>query len=126
MSQANVEVVRRLFDGYRRGDYAEAAECLAGHVVYEIGQELRVRGREEVRAIWERWDELETVPEEFIDAGQKVLVTARPRPGQRNQVRGAPLRRLHLQRWSVRSQAGVQRVIRGHRGSGPRPLAADG
>jgi hypothetical protein len=37
------------------------------------------RGREEVLATWERWDatwdELETVPEEFIDAGQRVLVT---------------------------------------------------
>jgi len=79
MSQANVEVVRRLFDNYRSGDYAAAAECLAAHVVYEVGQELPARGREEVRAMWERWDgtwdELETVPEEFIDAGQRVLVT---------------------------------------------------
>jgi ketosteroid isomerase-like protein len=79
MSQANVEVVRRLFDCYRRGDYAAAAECLAAHVVYEVGQELPARGREEVRAMWERWDgtwdELETVPEEFIDAGHRVLVT---------------------------------------------------
>ena len=79
MSQANVEVVRRLFDSYRRRDYVEAAECLAAHVVYEVGQELPARGREEVRAMWERWDttwdELETVPEEFIDAGEQVLVT---------------------------------------------------
>jgi len=79
MSQTNVEVIRRLFDSYRRGDYAAAAACLAGHVVYEVGQELPARGREEVLAMWERWDgtwvELETVPEEFIDAGQQVLVT---------------------------------------------------
>lgn len=79
MSRANVEVIRRLFDSYRRGDYAEAAACLAAHVVYEVGQELPARGREEVRAMWERWDgtwdELETVPEEFIDAGKQVLVT---------------------------------------------------
>jgi ketosteroid isomerase-like protein len=79
MSQANVEVIRRLFDAYRRGDYAEAAECLAAHIVYEVGQELPARGREEVRAMWERWDstwdQLETVPEEFIDAGEQVLVT---------------------------------------------------
>jgi ketosteroid isomerase-like protein len=79
MSQANVEVVRRLFDSYRRGDYAEAAECLAAHVVYEVGQELPARGREEVLAMWERWDstwdELETVPEEFIGAEDHVLLT---------------------------------------------------
>jgi ketosteroid isomerase-like protein len=79
MSQANVEVVKRLFESYRRGDYAEAAACLAPDVVYEVGQELPLRGREEVRAMWERWDStwngLETVPEDFIDGGQHVLVT---------------------------------------------------
>ena len=79
MSQANVEVVKRLFECYRRGDYAEAAACLAPDVVYEVGQELPLRGREEVRAMWERWDStwdnLETVPEDFLDAGDQVLVT---------------------------------------------------
>ncbi len=79
MSQANVEVVKGLFESYRRGDYAEAAACLAPDVVYEVGQELPLRGREEVRAMWERWDStwdaLETVPEDFLDAGNQVLVT---------------------------------------------------
>jgi ketosteroid isomerase-like protein len=79
MSQSNVEVVRRLFERYACGDYAEAAACLAPDVVYEVGQELPARGRAEVRAMWERWDstwdDLETVPEEFTDAGDEVLVT---------------------------------------------------
>ena len=79
MSQANVEVVKRLFESYRRGDYAKAAACLAPDVVYQVGQELPLRGREEVRAMWERWDStwdgLDTVPEDFIDAGDQVLVT---------------------------------------------------
>lgn len=81
MSQANVEVVRKLFESYSRGDYAEAAECLAPDVVYEVGQELPALGRPAVRAMWERWDstwdELETVPEEFIDAGHHVVVTVK-------------------------------------------------
>jgi ketosteroid isomerase-like protein len=51
MSQANVDVVRRPFDSYRRLDYAEAAECLAPDVVYEVGQELPAHGREAVRAM---------------------------------------------------------------------------
>ena len=79
MSQANVEVVRRLFDLYSRGDYAAAAECLAPDVVYEVGQELPLAGRPAVRGMWERWDStwegLKTVPEEFVDAGDEVLVT---------------------------------------------------
>jgi uncharacterized protein len=81
MSQANVEVVRQLFESYERGDYAQAAEYLAPDVVYEVGQELPALGRAAVRAMWERWDstweELETVPEEFVDAGDHVLVTVR-------------------------------------------------
>ena len=79
MSQANVEVVKRLFEGYRRGDYAEAAACLAADVVYEVGQELPPRGRAEVRAMWERWDStwdgLETFRRISSTRGDQVLVT---------------------------------------------------
>lgn len=78
MSQENVEVVRLTFDAYNRGDYDGALELLAPDVVWEIGQELPARGREAVRAMWDRWEseweELKTVPEEFIDAGDKVVV----------------------------------------------------
>src|SRR5689334_13202986 len=81
MSDANVAVVRRLFDHYNRGDYAAAADCLDPDVVYEVGQELPLHGRAAVRAMWERWDstweELETVPEELVDEGDEVLVTVR-------------------------------------------------
>jgi ketosteroid isomerase-like protein len=79
MSRAHVEVVRRLFECYSRGDYAAAADCLDPEVVYETGQELPARGRAEVRAMWERWDstweEIATVPEELVDAGDHVLAT---------------------------------------------------
>lgn len=67
------------FETYRRGDYAEAVTCLAPDVVYEVGQEVAAPGPDAVRAMWERWEspweELETVPEEFIDAGHHVVVT---------------------------------------------------
>jgi ketosteroid isomerase-like protein len=79
MSRENVELVRRLFDTYNAGDYAAAAACLAPGVVYEVGQEVPAYGPDEVRAMWERWDgawdDMETVPEEFIDAGDHVVVT---------------------------------------------------
>jgi ketosteroid isomerase-like protein len=78
MSQENVEIVRRLFDTYRRGDHAEAVACLAPDVVYEVGQEVPAQGRDAVRAMWKRWEsdweELETIPKEFIDAGDHVVV----------------------------------------------------
>jgi len=78
MSRANVEVVRELIDAYLRGDYATAAGYLAPDVVYETGQEVPAHGPEAVKAMWERWEsdweELETTPSEFIDAGDQVLV----------------------------------------------------
>jgi ketosteroid isomerase-like protein len=81
MSRENVEVARRFFDTYRRGDHAGSLECLAPDVLYKVVQEAPARGREEVRAIWERWEAawevIETVPEEFIDAGDRVVVTVR-------------------------------------------------
>ncbi len=79
MPPGNVEVVRRLFETYSRGDYEEAASCLDPDVVYEVGQEMPALGRAAVRAMWERWDsawdEVEAVPEDFLDVGDHVVVT---------------------------------------------------
>ena len=79
MSQQNVEVVRRLFEAYNQGALDAALACLARDVVYETGQELAARGPDEVRAMWERWESdweaIATEPEEFVDAGDRVLVT---------------------------------------------------
>jgi ketosteroid isomerase-like protein len=81
MSQENVETVRKLFDAYLRGDYAEAMTYLASDVVYGVGQELPARGPDAVREMWERWesdwDALRTEPEEFVDAGDHVVVSVR-------------------------------------------------
>ena len=94
MSEQNVEIVREFFETYRRGDYGGSLACLSPDVVYEVAQEAPAHGRDAVRAIWERWesawDELEKIPEEFIDAGEHVVVTVRyngPGSEQRNRVR---------------------------------------
>ena len=50
MSLENIEVVRRLFETYSRGDYDAAVTCLAPGVVYEVGQEVPAFGPDEVRA----------------------------------------------------------------------------
>ena len=81
MSIDNMELVRRFFDTYCNGDYDGSLACLDPDVVYGVAQEAPARGRPAVRAIWERWessfDDLETVPEEFIDAGEHVVVRVR-------------------------------------------------
>ena len=81
MSVENMNLVRRFFDTYCRGDYDGSLACLDPDVIYGVAQEAPARGRPAVRAIWERWessfDDLETVPEEFIDAGEHVVVRVR-------------------------------------------------
>ena len=78
MSQENVERVRNSLDAYRRGDYDAASEWLAPDVVWEVGQELPAHGPKAVRDLWKRWDteweELETVADEILDAGDKVVL----------------------------------------------------
>jgi ketosteroid isomerase-like protein len=79
MSQENVELVRSALQAYVRGDHAGASAYLAPNVVWEIGQELPAHGPAAVRRMWKRWEseweELETVAEDFIDAGDNVVVT---------------------------------------------------
>jgi uncharacterized protein len=83
VSAENLERVREAIDAYRRGDYEAASAYLATDVVWEVGQELPARGPAAVREMWARWDsdwdELETVPEELIDAGDHVVVAMRYR-----------------------------------------------
>ena len=83
MSPDNVEIVRRSIEAYRRGDYAGASAYLAPDVEWSVGQELPARGPAAVREMWKRWDgeweELETVVEDVIDNGDKVVMTVRYR-----------------------------------------------
>ena len=79
MSQENVEIVRELVEAVQRGDFTEAVTHLAPDVAYIVSQEGPAHGPEAVRAMWERWEgeweETEMVHEEFIDAGDHVVVT---------------------------------------------------
>ena len=83
MSRENVDVVRKCFDAYVRGDYEEASACLAPDIVWEIDQELPALGPAAVRAVWARWDSdwetLEAVAEEYLDEGDGVLMAVRYR-----------------------------------------------
>jgi ketosteroid isomerase-like protein len=83
MSKENVEAARRCLEAYCRGDYDEASAYLAADVVWEVGQELPARGPAAVRDVWRRWDaeweEMETVAEEYIDAGDQLVVIVRYR-----------------------------------------------
>ncbi len=80
MSQENVEIVQRFYEAIHCGDEAEALSYLAPEVEYGVLQEGLAHGPDEVRAMWERWkgdweDGGKTAAEEYIDAGDRVVVT---------------------------------------------------
>ena len=81
MSQENVEAVRTFTEAYIRGDHIGAVAYLAPDVVYEVGQEVPARRPEEVLAKWRRWEadweRIELIPEEYIDAGDEVVLAVR-------------------------------------------------
>ena len=78
MSQENVDVVRSFTEAYLRGDHVRAVSYLAPDVVYEVGQELPARRPDELLAMWKRWEadweRIELTPEEYIDAGDQVVL----------------------------------------------------
>ncbi len=79
MSQENVEIVRQAFASYMNGDVATAVAHHADDVVFNPAEEPLMQGRDAVLAYIERWEEpwedYETEAEEFIDAGDRVVVT---------------------------------------------------
>ncbi len=79
MSQENVEIVRKAFQAYARGDLGEMLANLDPDITWSPAEEAPTHGPNAVRAYLERWEsaweELETTPEEFIDAGDRVFVT---------------------------------------------------
>jgi ketosteroid isomerase-like protein len=85
MSQENVEIVRRAFEyeTYGRGDREEAEADFDPDVTLKPSEELPTRGREHIldniKQWRSAWDELWVTAEEFIDAGDRVIVVARHR-----------------------------------------------
>ena len=79
MSQENVEIVRSGFDAYMRGDVVAATANYDRDVIFNPAEEPPIQGREAVLSYirrWEEpWDDYELHTEEFIDAGERVVVT---------------------------------------------------
>jgi len=80
MSRQNVEVVRRAFE-YKLGrvERAEAASAFDPEFVANPVEEGPSHGPEAARGVFDRWknawEEFEVTAEEFLDAGDRVLVT---------------------------------------------------
>lgn len=79
MSQENVEVVRRGFEAFRRGDLDAALEMLDPEVEWKQMEEPEVAlgpvAVVEALGRWaEMWSAAEVTPQEWIDADDSVLV----------------------------------------------------
>jgi ketosteroid isomerase-like protein len=86
MSQENVELVRRVFDGWSRGDFSVGAELIASDFEWQQHAEAVEPGSrsgdavgDSLRKIFEIYEGFRVEPAEFIDAGDKVVVVARVR-----------------------------------------------
>jgi ketosteroid isomerase-like protein len=77
MSQENVEIVRRFLSA----DVDEALTYADPGIVWNPIEELPTQGHDAVRASlahWKaEWDDYKVMPEEFVDAGDRVVVTVR-------------------------------------------------
>jgi ketosteroid isomerase-like protein len=85
MSQANVEIVRKVFAALNRGDREEAVGLAHPEVVLDATRSVfnpkTYFGKDGLRQ-WltdtnEVWDEMHTEQNEFIDAGDRVVVIGR-------------------------------------------------
>ena len=86
MSQENVELVRRVHEGWARGDFGVGADLLASdfewHQFPQAVEPGTRRGAEvggALRKIFEVYEDLRVNAQEFIDAGDRVVVIGRTR-----------------------------------------------
>jgi ketosteroid isomerase-like protein len=87
MSRENVEVVRRAWDAFSRGDVPEAFEVFATDVEFDVSRDIwgpvvgggYYRGVEGIanwlRDLYEAWEKFEMGAAEVIDAGNDEVIT---------------------------------------------------
>ena len=80
MSQENVEIVRRVYEGWSLGDFSETA-LFDPEIEFEMidwPHPAKSRGIEAMAETWlatlAAWDDFRAVPDEVIDHGDNVLV----------------------------------------------------
>ena len=105
MSQANVDVVRRIYDAVARRDDETPFELYAEDIVWDVSNSRRAtlmhsvyHGHEGVRQSWRdglsAFGEIDFEVEELIDAGDQVLAVIRERAVGR--ASGVPVETTHL------------------------------
>ncbi|MEA2403285.1 MAG: uncharacterized protein QOK00_3688 [Thermoleophilaceae bacterium] len=110
MSQENVELVGRLYEAFRRGDQAVVVAHLHPEIEWRAIEDTETyhghRGVATSVAGWlETWEEHELKPEEYLDAGDQVVVTTRLRG--RGRRSGADVETSYFAVWRLRDGRAV-------------------
>ncbi len=115
MSQENVEIVRRIYDEWARGNFNEGATLYDPHVLLVVRPEFgpasgvycgpdRIAGY--MRDFLKEWDGLVIVGEEFVDAGDSVVVGVDQRAtGQGSRT---PVHAGYFQVWTFRGPSVIR------------------
>jgi ketosteroid isomerase-like protein len=115
MSQDNVEIVRSIYDQWGRGDFRAGTDLYDPEVELVLRPEFPdagvYRGPEEIRKYMREdflrdWEGAAIVGEEFLDAGDSVVVRVHQQatgPGS-----GAPVEMRYYQVWTFRGSAVVR------------------
>jgi ketosteroid isomerase-like protein len=86
MSRENVEIVRAILDGWARGDFRVGADLLAADFEWKQRPDAVEPGSHRgeavgtaLRQLFEVWENYRIEAEEYIDAGDAILVVCRVR-----------------------------------------------
>jgi ketosteroid isomerase-like protein len=111
---SNVDTARAAYDAFGRGDLAALQEDFADDAVWVTSDELplggETRGREAIMANFAQipnyWSSFSVEPEEFIDAGEYVIVRGTQRAANDNGSFESPF--VHVMKYD-----GDGKVVRG-------------
>lgn len=114
MSQENVEALRRIYAGWERGDLRVPDGLYDAHALLVLRPEFPDAGaycgldaiRRYTRQLLAPWESFAISGEEFVDAGDSVVVSVRQRAVGAGS--GAPAELRYFQVWTFRGRAVIR------------------
>ena len=112
--EKNAEIVRGIYEGWRRGDFRAGTEFFDPWVVLVLRPDFpdagAYLGREEIRGYMQRfledWDHAVIEGEEFIAAGESVVVRVHQQAS--GEQSGVPVEMRYFQVWTLRGGAVIR------------------
>jgi ketosteroid isomerase-like protein len=109
MSQDNVEIVRKIFDGWSRGDFSVGRDLLTADFEWQQHPEAVEPGPRRgpaigasLKKIFEIYESFRIVPDRYLDSGDKVVVLAHNR-GYTARGGGIELDQAFAYVWTLRA-----------------------